>query len=554
MSSNVVLKGLASEAWARSTASYMRSTEFYHIRIRDGNQPKTPYINLFDINHQKVLMTVFNLIYVVVSFSLLLYMKTRKTGWRLRWYRVVYNSLQLILAAYISLSIFNHKLDHGGLLLCNSISNDSGSYRMTNIFTLFCVQKYLECIDTWFLIMRKSSQQVTFLHLFYHSMITIVVGFILPFDYNGDMYFPIMVNSFIHMLIHINYLLLCFGIQSWWSIHLTSLQLGQFLVIFGQNLLSYRIGPTCGSPDFVKVILIIFTSSFLLLFTRFFCERYIFQKPHAVVDIFGVIKRPKTIASVVGTYHGTLVLNANGEGTVILPESFPDPVLALLLSARGHHVNTPFTIMYQLTPLNHPMPNLHIAKGVYRFKDEMLKTESEYPSLLKVPSSAKLKAYDKVSLPTTDSDGLGVTTARLRSASSELRRSTSAGQLGQLPATPLEVVPVEPADAMDGYCSSPDLLYRPAAGRDKAAVQGSMAEVSSHLTQRMPSKKAAKKAVPLYIQRTCCFDIGGGAPLGRVSWSLQTWPVDTSPPLFREEQRLAAVGRGLALRHGPAIG
>ena len=55
--------------------------------------------------------------------------------------------------------------------------------------------------------------QVTFLHLFHHSSITVVVGSILPFDYNGDMYLPIMLNSANHMLVYLHYLLATLGLK-----------------------------------------------------------------------------------------------------------------------------------------------------------------------------------------------------------------------------------------------------------------------------------------------------------------------------------------------------
>ena len=51
--------------------------------------------------------------------------------------------------------------------------------------------------------MRLSARpQVTFLHLFHHSSITFVVGSIVRFDYSGDMFLPILLNSIVHVLMH----------------------------------------------------------------------------------------------------------------------------------------------------------------------------------------------------------------------------------------------------------------------------------------------------------------------------------------------------------------
>jgi GNS1/SUR4 family len=54
-------------------------------------------------------------------------------------------------------------------------------------------------------------------------------------------------------------------------------QLAQFAAIFLQSCLALLSGPDCGSPDFVKVLLIIYMGSLLLLFGVFFTQRYILK-------------------------------------------------------------------------------------------------------------------------------------------------------------------------------------------------------------------------------------------------------------------------------------
>ena len=138
-------------------------------------------------------------------------------------------------------------------LICNKITYDEAGLQISKVFAIFYLQKYLEFWDTWFFLFRKSFRQVTFLHLFHHSSITVVVGTIFPFDYNGDMYLPILLNSANHALVYLHYLLATLGLQSWWSPYITTLQLGQFLIIFLQSLIAYFRGSDCGSPDFAKV-------------------------------------------------------------------------------------------------------------------------------------------------------------------------------------------------------------------------------------------------------------------------------------------------------------
>ena len=86
MSLSTILWGLLSEAWSRSITSYSRSLEYYHARVRDGVQPSTPIINIFDVKQQNMLLITTNIMYLIITMSLFIFMKRRTTGLKLRWY------------------------------------------------------------------------------------------------------------------------------------------------------------------------------------------------------------------------------------------------------------------------------------------------------------------------------------------------------------------------------------------------------------------------------------------------------------------------------------
>ena len=96
-----------------------------------------------------------------------------KTAFNLRWLLSVYDAVNVIIAAYIACVTLNYKLTHRGLLLCNPIQYGEEGDRIARVFALFYFQKYFEFFDTWFFLLRKSFRQVTFLHLFHHSSITV---------------------------------------------------------------------------------------------------------------------------------------------------------------------------------------------------------------------------------------------------------------------------------------------------------------------------------------------------------------------------------------------
>eukprot|EP00607_Mallomonas_marina_P007339 CAMPEP_0182419908 /NCGR_PEP_ID=MMETSP1167-20130531/4246_1 /TAXON_ID=2988 /ORGANISM="Mallomonas Sp, Strain CCMP3275" /LENGTH=566 /DNA_ID=CAMNT_0024595065 /DNA_START=174 /DNA_END=1871 /DNA_ORIENTATION=- len=150
------------------------------------------------------------------------------------------------------------------------------------------------------------------------------------------------------------------------------MQLFQFTAIFAQSLLSYRIGPTCGSPDFAKLLMIVYMGSMVALFSNFFLQRYILQRPYTSLDLCGVIKRPLPPTPPPAPLCGTVRLTPQGTAVVTLPPSFRPRVGGISLSEED---SLPFAFL--LTPIGAPMPNLHVAKPLYRVAVSNLGNDSD---------------------------------------------------------------------------------------------------------------------------------------------------------------------------------
>jgi GNS1/SUR4 family len=78
--------------------------------------------------------------------------------------------------------------------------------------------------------------QVTFLHLFHHLAIAVLVGSVLPFAYSDDMYLPILANSLTHVLVYCHYILTGLGMHAWWSPYLTLLQVRVYAIVSVSNV------------------------------------------------------------------------------------------------------------------------------------------------------------------------------------------------------------------------------------------------------------------------------------------------------------------------------
>jgi len=356
--------GVLLEAYRRARDSYDVSVKEYELRVLNNVQPTSPGINSFNLVTQEHFLVGTNVIYILITGLLFLLTKHRAEALKpetrkLRVVMVAYNASNVAISAYIVHQVLTYKMRHKSAFMCNSLNLDDDGLQISFVFYVFFLQKLWEFMDTWLFIIRKSFRQITFLHLFHHSSITVVVGSILPFEFNGDMYLPILLNSCVHILVYLHYLLTSFGIRSFWSPYLTALQLGQFSCILTQSLLAYFEGPLCGSPDFVKILLIIYMGSMWLLFWAFFMQRYVLnQQPSFICGVIKSIEPGRY--GLVSAYHGNVVLNDKGEGIVRLPRTFVELSQSVMYC-------------YQLCPVGVSMPNIYVSQEVshssrgYRF-------------------------------------------------------------------------------------------------------------------------------------------------------------------------------------------
>lgn len=350
---------------SRFAKSYQEEQELWEKRVEAGHQPDLPLTSV----HFILGVSAF---YLTVTFVLHRYMKVRESPFACKPFKsilLVYNFLCVLLAGYVvwgigHVLIFtpNRKFVCNSLIHADSAGEKLNAGFMAKVFWVFYAQKFWEFLDTWFFLLRKSFRQVTFLHVFHHCSICVVVGLILPFEFNGDMYLPIFLNALVHVLMYSHYLVSALGLSTPWKPYLTSMQLLQFVTIAVQSWISLSHGDSCGAPFFAKVLMVIYMGSMLILFGNFFLNAYVLKKPSG--QFSGVFKKMEPIQTT-RSHSGRVILDSKGMGRVELPGSFSGGELT-----------------YQVTPIGRPMPNLHIA--------EEKQTEQECSFLLNggVPNQA----------------------------------------------------------------------------------------------------------------------------------------------------------------------
>ena len=91
---------------------------------------------------------------------------------------------------------------------------------------------------------------------------------------NGDTYLPALCNSAVHVLMYSHYMLAALDVDTFWKASLTGLQLVQFLTVMAQSVISLYRGPTCGFPDWLKLVMVAYQLTMLALFGAFFVQNY----------------------------------------------------------------------------------------------------------------------------------------------------------------------------------------------------------------------------------------------------------------------------------------
>ena len=99
----------------------------------------------------------------------------------------VYNLSCVFAAGYCVYGVAAYKFNNIGSFACNPIDlhTDSGK-QFSWVVYIFYAQKFWEFLDTWFFILNKNFRQLTFLHVFHHSSVTIMTWTFATFTVNGD--------------------------------------------------------------------------------------------------------------------------------------------------------------------------------------------------------------------------------------------------------------------------------------------------------------------------------------------------------------------------------
>lgn len=206
------------------------------------------------------------------------YMRDKKP-YELKYVMILYNIGQV----FISMYLFYEALAGGWLFdysyTCQPVdySDNPKSLRMANAVHLYFMTKLVELLDTVFFVLRKKNRQISFLHLFHHTLMPVCAWVGTRWLPNGHGTFLGLLNTVVHVVMYSYYLLSALGPHMdkylWWKRYLTRMQLVQFVLVFLHNLQMFFNG--CNYPRLIVVLLTLNSLIFMWMFGMFYYESYV---------------------------------------------------------------------------------------------------------------------------------------------------------------------------------------------------------------------------------------------------------------------------------------
>ncbi|KAG5275795.1 hypothetical protein AALO_G00124630 [Alosa alosa] len=225
------------------------------------------------------------------------YMANRKP-YQLKEVMIIYNFSLVALSIYIVYEFLMSGWATTYTWRCDPVdySNSPQGQRMVQVAWLFLFSKFIELLDTVFFVLRKKHGQITFLHIFHHSIMPWSWWWGVSHAPGGMGSFHAMVNSLVHVIMYFYYGLSAAGPRFqkflWWKKYMTAIQLVQFVLV-SLHATQYYFMKTCDYQVPIILHLIwVYGTFFFVLFSNFWYQAYTKGKrlPKNVQELNGKVK------------------------------------------------------------------------------------------------------------------------------------------------------------------------------------------------------------------------------------------------------------------------
>eukprot|EP01039_Chlorochromonas_danica_P007276 gene7276-8051_t len=153
----------------------------------------------------------------------------------------------------------------------NTPVSGARSFRISFLIWIHYNNKYVELLDTVWMILRKKNNQISFLHCYHHVLLIWAWFLVCKVETGGDCYFGATVNSFIHVIMYGYYTLALVGVSCPWKKWITTCQMAQFALCFTHSCFVVYNG---NAPIILPLAQGFVMVNMLVLFGNFYAKSY----------------------------------------------------------------------------------------------------------------------------------------------------------------------------------------------------------------------------------------------------------------------------------------
>jgi elongation of very long chain fatty acids protein 4 len=219
--------------------------------------------------------------YMAIVVGGLFLNRTKRDTPGLRAFVQAHNVFLVILSAYMSTTAVVEAVKNGFWLWGNDY--DPSQTGLATIVHVFFLSKIYEFVDTMVMLAKGNVLQVSFLHVYHHVTISMIMWLITYAAPGGDAYYSVVLNSFVHVVMYTYY-----GLASaigpypvarkkwlWWSSYLTRFQMAQFVSMM---LHSTYLLATGTYVAFIAKVQLGYMVTLLALFANFYVRKHCARK------------------------------------------------------------------------------------------------------------------------------------------------------------------------------------------------------------------------------------------------------------------------------------
>jgi elongation of very long chain fatty acids protein 4 len=215
----------------------------------------------------------FTIAYLLIVYFGPKYMATREE-FKIKPYIFTYNLYQCILniwcVAAMVYEVYSNPIFTGWW--GNVFVPGPSSFRISFLVWVHYNNKYVELLDTMWMILRKKNDQISFLHCYHHVLLIWSWFFVCKVQLGGDTYFGATVNSFIHIIMYGYYTLALLGVPCPWKKWITNCQMAQFCLVLSHSCYVVYKG---NAPIVLPLAQAFVMINMLVLFGMFYQKKYI---------------------------------------------------------------------------------------------------------------------------------------------------------------------------------------------------------------------------------------------------------------------------------------